>query len=98
MTVLANDSKNKEQIGAEVLLVAVTSVEIKALFNAFNTSPSDARRYINDKAYYYFAEVGGVRVVLVRSEMGSEGPIGSMLTVDEAVRGLDRFRDGDLYD
>ena len=89
MTVLANDSKNKEQIGAEVLLVAVTSIEIRALFNAFNTSPSDARRYIGDKTYYDFAEVGGVRAVLVRSEMGNEGPAGSgteICTTDRGTR------------
>jgi len=98
MAVVSNNIIDKEQIGADVLLVAVTAVEIRAFFEAFDINPADARRYIGDKTDYDFAEVNGARTILVRSEMGAEGPAGSMLTDVEAVRLLDRFRDGELYD
>jgi hypothetical protein len=65
MTVVSNNSNHNGQLAADVLLVAVTAVEVKALMATFDKSPAEARRYIGDKTYYDFGEVGGAHTILV---------------------------------
>ena len=46
------------------------------------------REFIDRKTYYPLGEVGGVKVFMVQSEMGSSTPGGSLLTVHKAIQAL----------
>src|SRR5215469_15937283 len=71
-----------QALQADVLLVTVTETETMAVRNAF---PEKGWRFIGDKTYYDFGEIGGAKVVLVQSEKGAGGEGGSTRTVDKAI-------------
>lgn len=75
---------------ADVLLVIVTEVEANAIFNAIERKFGYIPRahFLGNNAYYDLGIIGGAKTVMVRSEMGSGGPSGSILTVAEAVNQL----------
>src|SRR5437762_3451165 len=67
---------------ADVLLVTVTAVETMAVRRVF---PVVQRHFIGNRTYYDLGEVGGVKVFLVRSEMGAGGQGGAMLTIQKGI-------------
>jgi len=73
----------------DLLLVTVTKIEVEALLAGFGTTATKSRRIIDNKTYYDLGEIGGSRILMVRSEMGSGGVDGSFPTIDDAIRTLD---------
>lgn len=78
------------QLHADVLLVTVTPVETQAVLDALREGFDRGfeRRFIGDKTYHDLGEIGGARVFLVQSEMGTSGPGGSTLTVEAGIQAL----------
>ena len=79
------------KIKADTLLVTMTPVETRAVLDAFQAATGRAAALKLDPGLpcHDLGEVGGSRVVLVQSEMGTSGPGGSLLTVSEAIRALE---------
>jgi nucleoside phosphorylase len=75
---------------ADVLLVTVTDAEIDAVRDvlAKRCGRDFAKAFIGDKTYYDLGVLGGARTVLVRSEMGSGGVGGALLTAATAISDL----------
>jgi len=73
------------QFSADVLLVAVTNVEVKAVLACCQTQKL---YFIHERAYHDLGVIGGAKVFLVQSEMGSDGLGGSRFTVQEGIRAL----------
>ncbi len=76
---------------ADVLLLTVTEVETRAVFQALQETQgrSYTRHDIDQKIYYDLGEIGGARVWLARSEMGAATLGGALST---AARALDALR------
>jgi nucleoside phosphorylase len=74
----------------DVLLVTVTEVEAKAIFDALREESDYTvpRRFIENNAYYDLGFIGGARTFMVQSEMGTAGPSGALLTIQEGIRVL----------
>jgi nucleoside phosphorylase len=72
---------------ADVLLVTVTDGETRAVFGALQAATGQRPQplYRGDKTYYNLGRVGGARVWLVRSEMGSLTVGGSFPTLYAAI-------------
>jgi hypothetical protein len=72
---------------ADVLLITVTQVETQAVFQdlqaTFGRSPT--HHFIEQKIYYDLGEIGGARVWLARSEMGSGTPGGALSAIGRAI-------------
>jgi nucleoside phosphorylase len=66
-----------------LLIVTVTKVEAQAVLDIFSgdSGTSWERHQIEEKTYYNLGFIGGVPVYMVRSEMGSGTPSGSIVTV-----------------
>jgi nucleoside phosphorylase len=79
------------KIKADTLLVTVTPVETRAVFDASQAATGRVAALKMDPGLpcHDLGEVSGSRVVLVQSEMGTSGPGGSLLTVSEAIRALE---------
>lgn len=79
-----------EESAADILLVTATEVESLAVLRAFReeTGRDFKRQFIGDMTYHDLGNVGGAKVFMVQSEMGSGGPGGSLLTVQEGIRAL----------
>ncbi|GAB4204697.1 MAG: hypothetical protein OHK0022_30090 [Roseiflexaceae bacterium] len=71
-----------------VLLVTVTKVETETVMNVFKEHGFTYQRCSLENIYYDFGMIGGKRVWLVRSGMGSMTPGGSSSTVSTALREL----------
>jgi nucleoside phosphorylase len=73
---------------ADVLLVTVTTVETKAVFDVAKerTGQEAQRVFEGNKTYYDLGIIGGARTWLVRSEMGAGGSGGALLTVADGIR------------
>lgn len=71
----------------EVLLITVTDIETTAVLEEAKrvTGRESSRTFGKIKTYLDLAEIGGARVFLVRSEMGSDTPGGSTLTTIRAI-------------
>ncbi len=67
----------------DVLIVTVTSVELRALLARY---PERVRRTVHEKTYYDLGYVGRVRTVVVQAN--DMGPIEAHATVDEGIRSL----------
>ncbi len=71
----------------DVLLVTVTDVETKSLFEIAKSQTN--RDYTTltakHKTYFDLGEIGGARVFAVRSEMGTSTTGGSLVTVKDAI-------------
>ncbi|HEU4325024.1 MAG TPA: hypothetical protein VFS21_17925 [Roseiflexaceae bacterium] len=78
------------QCQADVLLVTVTDVETRAVFEAlrFQSGRTPTPRYQGDKTYYDLGTLGGARAWLVRSEMGAGTPGGALATLYTAIGAL----------
>lgn len=74
----------------DILLITVTTVEAQAVLTLFakESGKPFQRRFIGDKTYFDLGTFSGARVMMVQSEMGSGGPGGSLLVVDEGIRVL----------
>ena len=71
----------------DVLLVTVTKVETKAMMDALVAEVGRPETTWGDvKSYLRFPPVNKTRVVLVRSEMGSDSPGGASTTIRDALR------------
>jgi nucleoside phosphorylase len=74
------------QIGADILLVTVTKVEILAVFDLvkknYNRECEREPFYIDNNTYYDLGLIGGVKIVMVRSEMGDRE---ASRTISEAI-------------
>jgi nucleoside phosphorylase len=70
---------------ADVLLVAVTDVEVKAVLACCQ---DNKLYFIHDRAYHDLGVIGGAKTFLVQSEMGSDGLGGSRFTVQEGILAL----------
>jgi nucleoside phosphorylase len=81
---------NSSPSNADVLLVTVTTVETRAVFDhAKERTGKEAQRvFEGNKTYYNLGIIGGSRTWLVRSEMGLAGPGGALLTVADGIRVL----------
>lgn len=75
---------------ADILLVTVTEVETHAVLAAVeeHMGRGGERRFIGDKTYHDLGLIGDARTFLVRSEMGSGGRGGSLLTVAKGLASL----------
>ena len=84
-----NPEEQSHNLNCDVLLVTATEVEMRAVRDVFlqNTSTFE-RRLINDKTYFDLGVIGGTRVFLVQSEVGTIGPLGAILVVHEAIKAL----------
>ena len=79
----------KVQVGP-ILLITAREVETQAIVhlvhNEFAHKPR--RWFIDDKTYYDLGMIGGRRIFLVQSEMGTNGPGGALLTIHESINKL----------
>ncbi|GAB4161487.1 MAG: hypothetical protein Fur0021_34660 [Candidatus Promineifilaceae bacterium] len=86
----AANRSSLNHITVDVLLVTVTRVEassvLELLKEKYNREPNVY--YISHKTYYDLGSIGGARVFMTRSEMGSGGPSGSATTVLEGIKEL----------
>ena len=76
------------QSQADVLLVTVTEVEARAVLNqSLAASGQEAKLHFigENNIYHELGQIGGARTFMVQSEMGSGGPSGSLLTVQESI-------------
>lgn len=75
---------------ADILLVTVTKKETQAVLQAAEaiTQTPAQPTYKGNLTYYHLGQLGGANTYLVRSEMGSSGLSGSILTISEAIRDL----------
>jgi nucleoside phosphorylase len=76
------------ETGADVLLVTVTEVEARAVFDAFTPSQEPKRIFIDKNTYYDLGVHGNARVLMAQSEMGSGGPAGTQATVQASIEAL----------
>jgi nucleoside phosphorylase len=74
----------------DVLLVTVTDVEARAVLDALQEEGNYTiyRLFIENNAYYDLGFIGGARTFMVQSEMGTVGPSGALLTVQEGIKAL----------
>jgi nucleoside phosphorylase len=74
----------------DVLVVTATEVEGRTVIDLFQqeTAVKFKRYFIGNKTYHDLGIVGNARVSMVQTEMGSGGPSGSLLTVQEAINAL----------
>ena len=75
---------------ADLLLVTVTTVETKAVLQAFREATSRAATVtpIGGKDYHDLGDVNGTRVALVRSEPGAIGLGAALQTVQKGIEAL----------
>lgn len=76
--------------GVDILLVTATQVETEAVLDAFKVVNRErlARRFIGENTYLDLNTTGGARVFLVQSEVGSGGPQGATLTINDGIAAL----------
>jgi nucleoside phosphorylase len=72
---------------ARVLIVVVTDIEFQAVMRAAREAGmrKDRLRYEGDHTYFELGLHGGCELTLVRCEMGSGGPAGSLATLFDAI-------------
>jgi nucleoside phosphorylase len=77
----------------DVLLVTVTEVEAKAVINLVNEKFNQecVPNYDTVNVYYDLGMIGGAKTAMLRSQMGSGGPGGATLTVNDAIQSLSPF-------
>lgn len=75
---------------ADVLIVTVTETESKTVTELFaqETHNQFQRYFIDNTTYHDLGIVGNARVFMIQTGMGSGGPDGSLLTVQEAISKL----------
>lgn len=86
---LKSNKKKKSNANskADILLVGVTKVEMKAILNSFGKQIN--RRIINKKLYYDLGRINDAQVFLVQTtSLGSTGLGGSLFTVNKAIEDL----------
>ncbi|MEU8118723.1 hypothetical protein AB0C21_08430 [Spirillospora sp. NPDC049024] len=74
----------------DILLVTATQVETEAVLDAFKIVDRErlGRRFIGENTYLDLNTAGGARVFLVQCEMGSGGPQGATLTINDGIAAL----------
>lgn len=75
---------------ADILVVTVTRIETQAVLDTFQrvTAKDARRREIDRKIYRDLGTLNGMRVFLMRSEMGSGGPGAAQQSVSKGVDAL----------
>lgn len=75
---------------ADVLLVTVTDIETDAMRDVYReqSGRTFSTVFIGDKTYYDLGMLGGAQTFLVRSEMGTGGIGGALLTISTAINHL----------
>jgi nucleoside phosphorylase len=75
---------------ADVLLVTVTEVETRAVFDVIKKKHGvgHARHFLGNKTYYNLGVINEARVFLVQSEMGTSRLGGSLQTVSAGIQAL----------
>ena len=81
---------NQEHLSVDVLLVTATDVEGQTVIDLFQqeTGTEFQRRFLGNKTYHNLGIVGDATIYMIQTEMGSGGPSGSLLTVQEAINTL----------
>jgi nucleoside phosphorylase len=74
--------------GVDVLLVTVTPVEARAVFDVFTPGQKKQRKFIGNNTYYDLGVYGNARVFMVQSEMGSGGLAGAQATITDSINAL----------
>jgi nucleoside phosphorylase len=76
--------------GADILLVTVTAVEMRAVLDVLRTqfNRTIKRHNVGDKTYYDLGNIGGAAVAMVQSEIGAGGPGAALLTVQKSIDAL----------
>ena len=79
---------------ADVLIVTATKVESKAVLDAFAELTGQPARIVteNRRTYRDLGEVGGTRVFLALTEMGSGGPGASQQAVQKGIEAVVRSK------
>src|SRR5258708_1610094 len=74
----------------DVLLLTVTKVEAQTVLKLFQKEVGQPFQsfFLGDKTYFDLGALNGAHIVMVQSDMGSIGPGGALLVVDEAIREL----------
>ena len=72
----------------DILIVTVTDIESNAVIEAFKegTGRSFQDKPLRELFYFDLGKVGGAKIWMVRSGMGSEGPTGSTMTIQKAIQ------------
>lgn len=85
-----SDTAQEEPLRADILLVTVTEIETHMMLDVLQETCGNSyeRCFLSDKTYYNLGVINGARVFLVQSEMGTTGPGGSLLTVQEGIQVL----------
>lgn len=75
---------------ADVLIVTVTKIESKAVFQVFQKATGRAPKVVrvDDRIYQNLGVINGARVFMVQSEMGTGGPGASQQTVQKGIVAL----------
>lgn len=81
-------SSNIKQNTIDVLLVTTTKVETSAIFKVFQKKSGEIKKFISNKTYYDLGIIGGAKVILIRSEIGSGGVGASTLSIQEGISAL----------
>ncbi|GCE31401.1 hypothetical protein KDA_68850 [Dictyobacter alpinus] len=83
-------ASSEDRLKADILLVTVTETETLAVLVAVKEQVGTVyqRKFRNNQTYYDLGLINGAQVFLVRSTMGSGGPDGSTLTINEAIGAL----------
>jgi nucleoside phosphorylase len=84
-TVVTGVMSNSETLSADILLITVTEIEATAVLDCF---PDYIMCFTPKRVYYELGFIGGARVFMVQSEMGSDGFGGSRFTVEEGINVL----------
>lgn len=90
VTITASPGNSITNKKADVLLVTATKVESKAVLNVFQKATGEKSHLVSigDQTYDDIGSVSGKSVILVQSEMGSDGLGASLLTVQKGITDL----------
>ena len=88
--VTESSDQHLERVVCDVLLITATEIEVQAVRNVFQTeSGYKFERLFGDaNTYYDLGVIGQARVFMVQTQMGSSGPSGSHLIVQESIKEL----------
>ncbi len=75
---------------ADILLVTATATETRAVIETLKASANSQvrRAFLGDKTYWDLGFIAAAHIYLVQTEMGSVGPSGSVLTVNDGIEAL----------
>jgi nucleoside phosphorylase len=80
-------ASSTSQLHCDVLLVVATLIEARAVLDACEqaTGQASEQHFIGNNTYFSLGVIGGARIFLVQTEMGTGGPGGALLTVSAGI-------------